>query len=111
MSDTRLSSSIISLGPLFLQSILSSGPKSVSSMSTQLRDFWMHLCPWRMRVISVKQQRTTGMKVYKIGMIVALYVHTNVCFLPAKVLVTQVFSTELRVPILKFSFYVHFKIA
>lgn len=46
--------------------------------------FWM---------ISVKQQRTTSMKVYRIGMIVALYVHINVHFLPAKVLLTQVFST------------------
>lgn len=39
MSDTRLSSSVISSCPLFLQSILYSGPKSVSSMSTQLSDF------------------------------------------------------------------------
>lgn len=38
MSDTRLSSSIISSCPLFLQSILCSGPKSVSSMSTQLNE-------------------------------------------------------------------------
>lgn len=38
MSVTRLSSSIISSCPLFLQSILCSGPKSVSSMSTQLNE-------------------------------------------------------------------------
>lgn len=55
--------------------------------------FWMHLCPWRVWVISVKQQRTTSMQVYKTGTIVALYVHINVHFLPAKVLVTQVFRT------------------
>lgn len=39
MSGTRLSSSIISSCPLFLQGILCSGPKFVSSMSTQLGEF------------------------------------------------------------------------
>lgn len=101
MFDTRLSSSITSLCPLFLQSILCSRAKSVSSMSTQLSDFLDALVSLEnvsdfsettkdYQHESLENRHDCGFNMY---INIILILHINVHFLLAKVLVSQVFST------------------
>lgn len=94
VSDTTLSSLLfLRVLSLFLQSIVCSGPKSVSSMSTQLSEFLGAFVS--LENVSHFSETTKDHKyetVCKIVMIMAVCAHIKVHFLPGKVLVTQVLA-------------------